>query len=57
MFGMFGHLRRAWENKSLLYMNMFDVAVREANEFMINQSDEPIEQADAYYQMDNGNYC
>ena len=56
MFGMFGHLRRAWENKSLLYMQMFDVAVREANEFMINQSDEPIEQADVYYQMDGGSY-
>jgi len=56
MFGMFGHLRKAWENKSLLYLNMFNVTVEEANGFMINQSDEPIEQVDAYYQMDNGDY-
>ena len=54
MFGMFGHLRRAWENKSLLYLKMFDNLVLEANEFMINQSDEPIESVDVYYQMDGG---
>ena len=56
MFGMFGHLRREWENKSLLYLKMFNNEVREGNEFMINQSDEPIESVDVYHQMDGGDY-
>ena len=56
MFGMFGHLRKEWQNKSLLYMNMFESMVNEANEFMISQSDEPIEQVDEYHQMDSGDY-
>ena len=56
MFGMFGHLRRAWENKSLLYLKMFDDLVNESNVFMINQSDEPIESVDVYHQMDGGDY-
>lgn len=53
MFGMFGHLRTGWQNKSLFYMSEFERMVGEANEFMINQSDEPIETQDVYYEMDS----
>ena len=56
MFGMFGHLRVAWAKKSLFYMSEFERMVGEANEFMINQSDEPIEIEDVYHQMDSGSY-
>jgi len=53
IFGMVGHLNKAWASKSLFYMSEFERMVGEANEFMINQSDEPIETEDVYYQMDN----
>ncbi len=56
MFGMFGHLRAAWAKKSVFYMSEFERMVGEANEFMINQSDEPIETEDVYHQMDGGDY-
>ena len=56
MFGMFGHLKKSWGDKSVFYMSEFERMVNDANQFMIYQSDEPIELEDAYYQMDGGDY-
>jgi hypothetical protein len=56
MYGMVGHLNKSWSNKAREYMGEFERMVGEANEFMINQSDEPIETEDVYYQMDNLDY-
>jgi hypothetical protein len=56
MFGMFGHLNKAWQGKSVFYMREFERIVEEANEFMVNQSDEPIEIEDIYQQMEDGAY-
>lgn len=53
MFGMVSHLNKAWANKAVFYMSEFERTIGEANEFMINQSDEPIEIEDVYHQMDN----
>ena len=54
MFGMFGHLRPAWEKKSMFYMSEFERMVEEARSFMAVQSDEPVETEDIYWQMDEG---
>ena len=54
MFGMFAHLRPAWEKKSIFYMSEFERMVGDAREFMSTQSEEPIEIEDVYYQMDEG---
>ncbi len=53
MFGMYAHLQPDWGRKSVFYMSEFERMVGEANEFMINQSDEPIETEDVYQQMDS----
>lgn len=53
MFGMFSHLMPVWDKKSIFYMSEFERLVGDAKESMINQSDEPIETEDVYYQMDN----
>ena len=54
MFAMFGHLNQSWQRKSDFFMSEFERMVDDANQFMISQSDEPIEAVDVYYQMDGG---
>ena len=54
MFGMFAHLQPEWAKKSIFYMSEFERMVGEANEFMSQQSDEPIEIQDEYYNMEWG---
>ena len=56
MYSMVSHLNAAWANKAVFFMSEFERTIGEANEFMINQSDEPIEIEDIYHQMDSGAY-